>query len=78
MVNSHDLDVSSNLNSDAGTVQGHGYDCVQDAVHEVEHSEDGIWNKVSSHVDWIVNVIRKYEEELCLNGTRIKLKSHKS
>ena len=56
-----------------GTVQGHGYDCVRDEVNMVEDTSDGIWNKVSSHVPWILKIIQKYEEELCLNGTALHL-----
>ena len=55
-----------------GTVQGHGYDCRTDDTYTIEGTKDGIWNKVSSHVPWIMQILKKYGEELCLNGTTLK------
>ena len=54
-------------------MQGHGYDCRKDDTYTVEGTNDGIWNKVSAHVPWIMQIVKKYGEELCLNGTSLRI-----
>ena len=44
-----------------GTVQGVGYDCRKDEVNEFEGSDNGLWNKVSFHVDWIKRTMRELD-----------------
>ena len=36
-----------------GTVFGQGYDCKKDKDNTFEDSKDGLWNKVSQHMEWI-------------------------
>ena len=47
-----------------GTVQGSGYDCREDTVSAFEGSTNGVWNKVSAHMEWI----KKIMEEMGENG----------
>ena len=51
-----------------GTVQGNGFDCVDGTVTEFEGSPNGVWNKVSAHMEWI----RKTMEDLGETGCGIK------
>ena len=44
-----------------GTVQGIGYDCSTDKVRKFEGSDNGVWNKVSFHVDWIKRTMRELD-----------------
>merc|ERR1719341_2835627 len=37
-----------------GTVYGAGFDCRSGEVKPFEGHEEGIWNKVSAHTDWIL------------------------
>jgi len=48
-----------------GTVNGAGYDCRKDVRHEIEGSDNGVWNKVSYHVDWIKQTAQELGETLC-------------
>jgi len=40
-----------------GTVRGGGYNCKDGEVNELEGHDDGIWNKVSAHTEWILENI---------------------
>ena len=48
-----------------GTVLGFGYDCKNDTVNESEGSENGLWNKVSTWVDWINKEMKEMGEKGC-------------
>jgi len=48
-----------------GTVQGHGYDCRTDQVNLFEGSDNGLWNKVSAHMDWIQDTMQRFGENVC-------------
>ena len=48
-----------------GTVQGHGYDCRTDDVTEFEDSTNGVWNKVSAHMEWIQETMKGLGEKIC-------------
>ena len=49
----------------SGTVTGFGYDCRNDNVKNVEDSDNGLWNKVSHHINWIRQTAEEMGEELC-------------
>ena len=51
-----------------GTVQGSGYDCRSGETTEVEGSNNGMWNKVSNHVDFVKKVMREMGETPCRPG----------
>ena len=44
-----------------GTLYGSGYDCKRDSVLKFEGSDDGLWNKVSVHVNWIKKTVRELD-----------------
>ena len=44
-----------------GTVKGGGYDCKTDEVK----SSEGLWNKVSAHMDWIRETMEGLGEKIC-------------
>jgi len=46
-----------------GTVQGGGFNCQTGNVNLFEESDNGIWNKVSYHVDWIHRMLRMLDGE---------------
>ena len=48
-----------------GTVNGGGYDCRTDRKAEIDGSDNGVWNKVSYHVDWIKKTAQELGEILC-------------
>ena len=48
-----------------GTVQGGGYDCRTDKVNIFEGSENGLWNKVSAHMEWIQETMERLGENVC-------------
>jgi len=48
-----------------GTVSGYGYKCKTNSVMMFEGSTDGIWNKVSEHVEWIEENIKQLNETIC-------------
>ena len=52
-----------------GTVQGGGYDCRKNKVYKFEGSDNGVWNKVSFHVDWIKKTVREMDSVsgMCLD-----------
>ena len=50
-----------------GTVNGGGYDCRTDEVTEIEGEDNGMWNKVSAHVDWIKERMEEMNEKDCPN-----------
>jgi len=43
-----------------GTVFGQGYDCRRGKFGSFEGSNDGIWNKVSTHSDWIKRTMERF------------------
>ena len=48
-----------------GTVQGGGYDCRHDTVAVFEGSDNGVWNKVSAHMEWILDTMEELGEKTC-------------
>ena len=50
-----------------GTVFGGGYDCKKDVVNAWEGSRNGLWNKVSAHMNWIKRTMHELGEEICKN-----------
>ena len=50
-----------------GTVQGGGYNCGHDTVGTFEESTNGVWNKVSAHMDWIKRTLDELGEKVCNN-----------
>ena len=48
-----------------GTVQGHVYDCRMDRVAKFEGSDNGVWNKVSAHMEWIKDTMEGLGETIC-------------
>ena len=50
-----------------GTVNGGGYDCRTDQVSTFEGSRNGVWNKVSAHMDWIKITMNELGETICSN-----------
>ena len=54
-----------------GTVQGSGYNCKTGSVGSFEGSDNGLWNKVSFHIDWIKKMMKEErssrDEEGCPN-----------
>ena len=48
-----------------GTVQGGGYDCRRDKVNSFEGSTNGVWNKVSAHMEWIQETMESLGEHVC-------------
>ena len=48
-----------------GTVSGDGYDCRTDRVSTVEGSNNGLWNKVASHMKWVEKTMANLGEPLC-------------
>ena len=48
-----------------GTVKGHGYSCKTDKVREYEGSTNGLWNKVSAHMEWIQETMEGLGEKIC-------------
>ena len=59
------LNESSSRSVLIGTVNGNGYDCRTGLVGEFEDQRDGIWNKVSAHMDWIEENMRQLGEQIC-------------
>jgi len=53
-----------------GTVQGGGYDCRHDTVAVFEGSDNGVWNKVSAHMEWIQQTMGRLGQRVCkaVNG----------
>ena len=48
-----------------GTVFGNGYDCDKEVLNEFEGSRDGVWNKVSAHMEWIGDTMKELGEKVC-------------
>ena len=48
-----------------GTVHGGGYDCRNDRVTKFEGSDNGLWNKVSAHMEWIKDTMEGLGETIC-------------
>ena len=48
-----------------GTVHGLGYDCRTHDVNLFEDQTDGIWNKISAHMDWIEENMRQLGQQIC-------------
>jgi len=48
-----------------GTVMGQGYDCTHNVVDTLEGSNNGVWNKVSSHSKWLKKTMKKLKEPIC-------------
>ena len=48
-----------------GTVVGMGYDCYSHSVHHFDGSNNGLWNKVSYHMDWIEKTMKKLNQTVC-------------
>jgi len=48
-----------------GTVSGEGYDCRTDTTSYFERTTDGIWNKVSAHMEWIKKKMDELGETVC-------------
>jgi len=48
-----------------GTVMGGGYDCKRDTTHTLEGSNNGQWNKVSSHSEWLKRTMEELNEPIC-------------
>jgi len=59
------LDSSSGRYVLIGTVQGGGYDCRTDAISEFEGSDNGVWNKVSAHMEWIQQTMGRLGQRVC-------------
>ena len=51
-----------------GTVFGSGYDCTDNTVGTIEKGMEsqGVWNKVSYHVPWILKVAKAMGENVCV------------
>jgi len=62
------LDPSTQSYMLIGTVQGSGYDCRSGETIEVEGSSNGMWNKVSNHVDFVKKVMTEMGETPCRPG----------
>ena len=54
-----------------GTLKGQGYSCKYDTVDTFEGSTNGLWNKVSSHMEWIQDTMEELGEKVC-RGTNKK------
>ena len=48
-----------------GTLYGGGYNCKTDHVEQFEGYSVGVWNKVSSHMDWIRETVEEFGEKAC-------------
>jgi len=48
-----------------GTVQGEGYNCRTGGVGSFEGSDNGVWNKVSAHMEWIKDTMEGLGEKIC-------------
>ena len=48
-----------------GTVGGNGYSCNDDTLSEYEGSTNGVWNKVSAHMEWIQKTMEELGEKTC-------------
>jgi len=59
------LDSSSGRYVLIGTVQGGGYDCRHDTIAKFEGSDNGVWNKVSAHMEWIQQTMGRLGQRVC-------------
>ena len=59
------LNESTNKYVLIGTVQGGGYDCRDGTLSNWQGQTDGIWNKVTEHMEWREENMRKLEETIC-------------
>ena len=50
-----------------GTVVGFGYDCTLGRVSKFENQTDGIWNKVSEHMEWVEKQMKEMDETVCFD-----------
>jgi len=57
--------LSGNRYTIIGTVMGSGYDCRTGGVKRFEGQRDGVWNKVSAHMEWIQDKMREIGEKIC-------------
>jgi hypothetical protein len=48
-----------------GTVNGNGYDCRTDTTSFYEGSVDAVWNKVSAHMVWIEENMKRLGQKVC-------------
>jgi len=48
-----------------GTVFGSGYDCTTGDFNTFEDKRDGMWNKVSAHIDWVEENMKMLGEQIC-------------
>ena len=48
-----------------GTVFGQGFNCKTDFVGTFEGQKDGIWNKVSAHMEWIEDNMKQMGQKIC-------------
>jgi len=48
-----------------GTLMGMGFDCWSDKIKLFEGSDNGIWNKISAHVEFIHKTMRDLNEKTC-------------
>ena len=49
-----------------GTVNGNGYDCRTHGTTLFEMSDNGLWNKVSAHMEWIKETAEDLGENICI------------
>jgi len=49
-----------------GTVNGNGYDCRTGSFNTFEEQTDGMWNKVSEHMEWIKKTMTEFEQPICI------------
>ena len=56
-----------------GTQVGMGYDCLMDKIDLFDDSDNGMWNKISDHVNFIHKVVRDYGEKICKNREEVKI-----
>ena len=49
----------------AATLLGMGFDCGMDKLKQFEDSDNGIWNKVNVHYDFITKTMKKYDQMIC-------------
>jgi len=58
-----------------GTVNGGGYDCRTDSEGSFEGSNNGVWNKVSAHMEWILKKMKELGENACMPNQKIAINS---
>jgi len=48
-----------------GTVQGGGYNCRTDRVNTFDGSDNGVWDKVSAHMEWVQQTMGRLGQNVC-------------